>query len=50
LLNRERLAENVRFPIRDGMDWLSNALDLDGVELLPLTPDIAVPRPTLRIS
>ena len=24
------------------MDWLSDALDLDGVELLPLTPDIAV--------
>jgi PIN domain nuclease of toxin-antitoxin system len=27
---------------RDLMDWLSDALALDGVELLPLTTDIAV--------
>jgi PIN domain nuclease of toxin-antitoxin system len=27
---------------RDVMDWLSDALSLDGVELLPLTADIAV--------
>lgn len=27
---------------RSVMDWLSDALDLDGVEVLPLTIDIAV--------
>lgn len=27
---------------REVQDWLSDALALDGVELLPLTPDVAI--------
>jgi len=37
------LAERRRLVLdRDVQDWLSDALALDGVELLPLTTDIAV--------